>query len=267
MKINNNKSRKNAAYLIFAIVIISFAFVFGVKLIDAHDFISGIIIILMVIAVIICVTYLIPRIYFKNEVYNTEYEIRKQTEDLESLILKYSLIVNLVEKEAKEAKAEIESDCKIANLFEISNDLSYLKEYDNLKKAYMDANIFLSAAILIKAIITNYVIVKKDENIWMIKDVELKKNIIFAFSIALKLIAKPTILYKNSKGEIKEKNYPNVKVFIPKGILEDGDLYSNIVEHIYKEVMSGKDISVLYLSDMLHLLYLYSLRDTISDQK
>ena len=80
-------------------------------------------------------------------------------------------------------------------------------------------------------------------------------NLELAFSVAFKMIANPVTYVEVSEGNwVKSLSKQNVKISVPKGIIENYPLYDRIL----RSICNGEDISIMQLSNMLHLIYLYS---------
>ena len=168
----------------------------------------------------------------------------------------YEDLLNLVEKKANEYEKEITEETGkefeifsfIPNQKWILNYYGYAREFSNEK-----IDTFTKAAILVKSIISKKSSYPDNEIDSQILDFLLKTKLEIAFRVAFELISSPKVYKKTSEEEWKEVECEKVEIVIPTGVNPKVSLHDNIMNDAI-----NNEISIIQLSNLFHLIYLYS---------
>ena len=227
---------------------------------------------LKVFFIFISTTYAIGLIinhYRLKAIYKSNYEENNRIL-LEDLKNKYSSYISLVDDEITLLLARLKNDEKIflGDFVSTADDYDYLLTFSKLKnkihhnKIIDSPDSFILAACLLYALVSKpkLVIDLKQSNFsFDFTESELKLNLKLAINCAIRIISEPSALYCYSGRKI-EKKYPAAQVLIPTGIFETDHLDSRIEETLLRDFLLGNPPSVMQISNMLFLIYLYCVK-------
>ena len=249
----DKKCNKSALITVFSILTVLF-FVIGIVFLRS-----------LVVTLIGFLFFWIVCFFAIMDLQNNSQENLKEAKEKNSEIIE--LVQNTASDLVKELIQEDESySLLLSDDFSLDWIFSYEENIDYVKENCIqgDPDSFILAACLINAIIgDNCINCKSAQKDYVANKVQariiLSVNIELALRVAFLMISSPTTYYKTPDGrwvKFTPENIP-VKIYIPDGIIHESPLYKRIVNSLYRDYCNGSSISVMQLSNMLHLIYLY----------
>ena len=210
-----------------------------------------------------CVTTIFSLLSLKED----SDEIERQEEiKKRKLALINEDLVKLVKTKAVILTNNLKNDDESFSFLEYDeSNLNWLLSYNEKLEDIMENRIngkpdtFIEASCLIFALVENNYITTNysdtDAQTGQIRNKLLNSiNLDLAFKIAFEMISSPITYVEVSEGNWVRSPSKTVKITMPEGIIENYPLYDRILRSICK----GEEISIMQLSNMLQLIYLYS---------
>ena len=212
--------------------------------------------------VIISIIFVLFSIKENNDEAERQEELKKR-----ELELANEDLVNMVRFQTIELIRKLKNSDEEYNFLEYDEtNLNWLLAYKEKLEDIMETRIngkpdtFIEASCLILALAENNYITTDYKDLDALTGQFRNKlltsiNLDLAFKIAFVMISNPTTYVEVSEGNWVKSPGKTVKnITFPDGIIKDYPLYDRIIRSLCK----GEEISVMQLSNMLHLLYLYN---------